>query len=302
MKIKQITFVIAAALAAGAAGAATININGTEATGTLGSLSVDASGNVNITSTGAMTYPDGSSPAPGGSSYTVGGSVTGLPANTSVVLKNNNLDTVSVTADGSFAFPAALSYSSGYNVTVATQPAGANCTLSNGSGTVNSSNVTNVAVACTTTTTAPPPAPGSCGVTPSNVKIGSPVRGDTYPLGNDIYDIYSFPLTVVPGNNNYSASYQGYAAQKIVWISTCPGQVDGNGIPVPVAPTFYTQDYQTANLLVSGVDSTTPNMTYKQLTNGTQYYFNVRNATKASPTVNSCPAGKNCSFVLGWPN
>jgi hypothetical protein len=301
MKLKQITFAIAAILSIGAAGAATININGTEATGTLGSMTVDSSGNVSITSTGSMTYPSsgGTTPPPSASAFTIGGSVTGLPTSTSVVLKNNNLDTVSVTADGSFTFPTTLSYSSGYNVTVATQPAGANCTLSNGSGTVNNSNVTNVAVACTTTTAPPPPATGSCGAKPSNVTIGTPVRGATYPLGGDIY---SFPLTVVPGNNNYSANYQGYAAQKIVWISTCPGQVDGNGLPVPVAPTFYTQGYQTANLLVAGVDSTTPNMTYKQLTNGTQYYFNVRNATTASPTVNSCPAGTNCSFVLGWPN
>lgn len=298
MKIKQISIAIATLLSVGAAGAATIKINGNEATGTLGSLSIDSAGNVNITSTGAMTYTSGTSPTPGGSSYTVGGSVTGLPANTSVILKNNNLDTAKVTASGTFAFPTSLSSSSSYSVSVATQPTGATCAVSNGTGTVNNSNVTNVTVACTTTTT-PPPSSDSCGATPSNVTIGTPVRGATYPLGGNIY---SFPLTVAPANNNYSANYQGYAAQKIVWISTCPGQVDGTGSPVPVASTFYIQGYQTANLLVSGVDNSTPNMTYKQLTNGTQYYFNVRNATKASPAVNSCPAGANCSFVLGWPN
>jgi hypothetical protein len=297
MKIKQITFVIAAALAAGAAGAATININGTEATGTLDNLSVDSAGNVTITSTGAMTYPGGTTPTPGGSGYTVGGSVTGLPANTSVVLKNNNLDTATVTANGPFTFPTSLSYSSGYSVSVSTQPTGANCAVSNGSGTVNNSDITNVAVACTTSSTPPPPSPGVCGTLPSTVTVGVPVRGKFYDLGSGTM---SFPFTVVSGYNNYSASYSSNSpAQKIVWISSCPGATDANGVPAPVGSRFYIQGYQTASLLVSGAATT--DVASKQLKVGDQYYFNVRNATTAAPTVSSCSSG-NCPFVLAVPN
>lgn len=299
MKKNPLLLAVLAAFSVGSLQAASVSINGTEAQGTLGGMTVDGSGNVSITAT-SMTYPTGvTSNPPAAGTYTLGGTVSGLPTGTTVLLKNNGLDSISVTANGPFTFPAALSYASGYAVTVATPPAGASCTLSNATGTVNNVNVTNVGVACTTTAT-PPPTTGACGALPSTVTLDTaPVNGKTYALGGATY---SFPFVVRQGYNNYAANYTSQSpVMKLVWISSCPGGVDANNTPIPVSTNFIVQGYTAATLLVSGVTSASPDMTSSQLTTGQTYYFNVRNATSAAPTVNSCSAA-NCPFVLTVPN
>ena len=87
----------------------------------------------------------GGSPAP--ATYTVGGSVSGLTGS-GLVLRNNGTDNLAISASGSFTFATALAGGSSYSVTVYTQPSGQTCTVSNGSGTIGSSNVTNVSVTC----------------------------------------------------------------------------------------------------------------------------------------------------------
>ena len=80
--------------------------------------------------------------------YSVGGTVSGLSG--TVVLQDNGGDNLSVTANGSFAFPTQLASGAAYAVTVKTQPSGQTCVVSSGNGTVGSANVTSVAVTCTT--------------------------------------------------------------------------------------------------------------------------------------------------------
>lgn len=92
-------------------------------------------------------------PSPPPSAYTIGGNVAGLSG--SLVLRNNGADDLSVSANGAFTFKTALLSAAAYAVTVATQPANQSCSVANGSGTVGSVNVTNVAVTCAA---APPPA------------------------------------------------------------------------------------------------------------------------------------------------
>jgi len=70
------------------------------------------------------------------------------------VLQDNGGDNLSVSANGSFTFATSLASGAGYNVTVMTNPSGQGCTVANGSGTVASANVTNVAVSCTNNSTA----------------------------------------------------------------------------------------------------------------------------------------------------
>ena len=79
-------------------------------------------------------------------SYPVGGAVSGLSG--TVVLQDNGGDDLSVSANGSFTFATPVASGSGYAVTVKTNPSGQSCTVSNGSGTVGSANVTDVAVSC----------------------------------------------------------------------------------------------------------------------------------------------------------
>ena len=84
------------------------------------------------------------------SSYTIGGSVSGLPGGQQLSLVDNgdSAHALTVSSNGNFTFPQPVS--GAYAVTVGTQPTGATCTVSNASGTA-SANVSNVSVACTTT-------------------------------------------------------------------------------------------------------------------------------------------------------
>jgi uncharacterized repeat protein (TIGR03803 family) len=91
----------------------------------------------------------GSSSTP---SFTIGGSVTGLAAGTSLVLQDNGVDSITVSTNAAFAFPRLIPSGGAYVVTVSTPAAGQTCTVSNGSGTVTTSNVINVGVSCVPTT------------------------------------------------------------------------------------------------------------------------------------------------------
>ncbi len=84
--------------------------------------------------------------------YTVGGTVSGL-AGTGFSL-SLGAQTLPLSSNGSFTFPTALASGASYAVTVGTQPSNPTqtCTVTNGSGTIGSANVTNVAVSCTTNT------------------------------------------------------------------------------------------------------------------------------------------------------
>jgi len=79
--------------------------------------------------------------------YTIGGTVHGLTG--TVVLKNNGSDSLSLATSSGFTFATGLASGAAYNVSVATQPAGQTCAVTNGSGTVGSANVTSVIVTCT---------------------------------------------------------------------------------------------------------------------------------------------------------
>jgi subtilisin-like proprotein convertase family protein len=90
----------------------------------------------------------------GPTTYTVGGNVSGLTGSGLVLSLDAGAQTLPVSANGSFTFPTALANGTTYTVTVGTQPStpAQTCTVTSGGGTINSANVTNVAVACTTNT------------------------------------------------------------------------------------------------------------------------------------------------------
>jgi hypothetical protein len=106
----------------------------TNASGVVGSANV-----TNVGVTCQLTPPP---------TYTIGGTVSGLPAGTSVVLVDNDSDVLTVAANGTFTFGTPLTSFSAYSVTVQTTAGNITCSVNNGSGTVGSSDVTNVAVSC----------------------------------------------------------------------------------------------------------------------------------------------------------
>jgi hypothetical protein len=81
--------------------------------------------------------------------YRVGGFVNGLTSPGPLVLQNNGANNITLTSDNSFTFPL-QDEGELYFVTVLTQPPGQTCTVTNGSGTISTSDVNDVDVTCTT--------------------------------------------------------------------------------------------------------------------------------------------------------
>jgi hypothetical protein len=82
-------------------------------------------------------------------SYTIGGTITGLTGK-NLVIQNNAGDDLPVNSNGSFAFPKTALKGDAYAVTVKTQPTDPwqTCTVTAGTGTVASADVTAVAIVC----------------------------------------------------------------------------------------------------------------------------------------------------------
>jgi sugar lactone lactonase YvrE len=80
------------------------------------------------------------------SSYTIGGTISGLAG--PVVLQDMGGDNLTIQADGKFTFAIPINNGNLYNVTVLTQPSGKTCSISSGSGIVSGNTVANVAIFC----------------------------------------------------------------------------------------------------------------------------------------------------------
>jgi hypothetical protein len=88
--------------------------------------------------------------------FTLGGTLTGLPAGDTVTLQDNGGDDLTLNTNGTFTFPTALPNGHAYSVTVSGTGGGTSIqtviyppVTANGSGTISGANVTNVAVTTT---------------------------------------------------------------------------------------------------------------------------------------------------------
>lgn len=102
--------------------------------------------------------------------YSVGGAVTGLSGGNALILQNNGSNALTLGNSGEFTFSTAIAQGAGYNVTVATQPAGKNCTVTYGSGAMGNAPVKNVAVSCI---------PSTSTIDPNGVTTLSPTHKPT---------------------------------------------------------------------------------------------------------------------------
>ena len=148
-------------------------------------------------------HTSGSSGTPSEPQYTVGGTVSGL-SGSGLVLASNTGETVNVGADGAFSFKTTFPDGSPYYVLVLTQPGSPTqtCVATNGSGTIQSSNVTGITVACKTKT-----APTD---TIGGVVVGLTGSGLVLQNGSDTVAVtangsFVFP-TALPSGATYSVS------------------------------------------------------------------------------------------------
>lgn len=176
-------------------------------------------------SSGTAASMDGTpSPDPITSSFSVGGSVSGL-AGGGLVLQLNGAGDLPVSASGSFSFATKIQSGGNYAVTVKTQPAAPlqTCTVSSGLGTVGSADVTSVSVVCST----------------DAFKVGGTVSGlaGTLVLQNNGGDDlvlsdngdFSF-VTPVAAGAGYSVSVKTQPAAQICTVSAGAGSVGSAAI------------------------------------------------------------------------
>ena len=174
----------------------------------------------------------------GGTSFNISATVSGLPANTSVVLQDNGGDNLTITTNGiTTDFNTPVATGAAYAVTVLTQPAGATCTPGAGaSGNIASANV-NVAVTCAD----PPIAAGAAHVCAITSAGGVVCWGanDFGQLGNGTTTDSARPVQVVglTGVVSVTAGYDSTCALTgsgaiWCWGDNSSGQL-GNGTYAP---------------------------------------------------------------------
>ncbi len=143
--------------------------------------------------------------------YSIGGTVTGLSANGLTL--TDGTETVSPAANATtFTFPTAVASGTAYTVTVTSQPTGLTCTVSNGTGTVASTDVTSVKVACATNNLS------------GTAATGSPITDATVTL----VDSQGAQVTAkTDSKGNYSLSTAGMTPPFLVKVVTASPSPNG---------------------------------------------------------------------------
>jgi hypothetical protein len=80
------------------------------------------------------------------SSYTLGGSITGL--NGSILIQSNLSENLTLNAEGTFTFTSRYLANTNYSLRIITQPSFQSCTITNSSGVVQNANVNNILITC----------------------------------------------------------------------------------------------------------------------------------------------------------
>ena len=200
--------------------------------------------------------------------YTIGGTVSGLSG--SVVLQNNGTDNETVSSDGAFTFSTAIAEGRPYAVTVLTQPVGQVCTVTNGSGTTGSSNITNVSVTCVSNDTTLIASVPTLGLSVKDTALNAALTGK--PRRIKITNIGSIAATSVTystspalpsGTTIDPASCGTIAALSACELTITPGgtasATAGNTSPTPIT------------LSISGTNTNTLRPTLNVLTYGSVY-------------------------------
>lgn len=132
------TFTMPVRLASGSSYAVTVQ------TQPIGSICTVAAGAGTIASTAITNVDVRCAPT----AISVAGTVRGLNAASSVAIKLNEGSPLTLSANGAFNFPSTVAFGSPYAVTVAAQPSGQTCSVSNGTANLATANATDVQVVC----------------------------------------------------------------------------------------------------------------------------------------------------------
>jgi hypothetical protein len=229
--------------------------------------------------------------------YTVGGTVSGLTG--SVVLRNGG-ELLTVRADGAWAFATRVRSGTPYSVTIATQPEGQTCSVANGTGTVGTGNVTDVAVTCIT----PEPSTFTIGGTVSGLDGQLVLRNGSENLTVTRNGPYAFATRVTSGTA-YSVSVATQPSGQECSVSNSSGSVgQGNVTNVNVSCTTTAGSGFTIGGSVTGLDGTVVlGLRGERLSvsaNGPfTFATRVANGETYAVTVATQPPGQACTVTNG---
>jgi hypothetical protein len=149
----------------------------------------------------------------------VSGTVSGLGTGLSLALQNNGADTVTVAANGTFAFPTKLPSLGPFSITVLTQPVGQTCTVTRPTGVIptdgNQANTTTVACVA-----------NSLGATVSGLTAGSAVTLSNagVQLVVNANGVATFPGILV-GGTAYAVTVAVQPAGQVCTLSSASGAI-----------------------------------------------------------------------------
>jgi N-acetylneuraminic acid mutarotase len=248
-------------------------------------------GGANVTGIGVACTPN---------AYSIGGTVSGLNSGNSIVLADNGGNLTTVSANHSYTFSTQIASGSGYAVTISTQPTGQVCSVSNGTGTVVSANVTNVNVSCGDNNY-------NVGATVSGLLSGNSVvllnnGGDALTVtANGGPDEFSTP---VAAGSAYDVTVQSVTAGQSCTVASGSGTIAGSNVVATVSCTA--NDYSIGGSvtgMLSGrsivLEDNGGNLT--TVTSNTTFTFSTEIASGSGylVAVSTSPVGQTCSVTNG---
>ncbi|WP_129781700.1 choice-of-anchor tandem repeat GloVer-containing protein [Peristeroidobacter soli] len=231
-------------------------------------------------------------------SFALGGTITGLGNNSGLVLANGS-DTLNVDAGASsFTMPGAVAYGAAYSVTVQQAPAGLTCTISQGSGSMPASDLTNVVVACAD----------------QSYDVGGSIHGLTVSglvlaNGPDTLSIqanassFTMPTPVAFGSN-YDLVVQAQPANFTCTVSDGSGTMGADpvtAVSITCAQTAFTLGGTIDGLTTNGLVLSNGSETLTVLANASTFTMPSAVATGASYNISvvSSPVTKTCTVLNG---
>jgi hypothetical protein len=279
------SFAFSTAVASGSSYAVTVKTQPSGETCTVTNGSGTASANVsNVQVTCATT------------TYTFGGTVSGLTGTGLVLFNGSTGDKLPVSANGSFTFGVTEPSGSSYSVTVLTQPTGQSCTVTNGSGTM-SANVTNIQVTCTMTTY-------TIGGTVSGLTGTGLVLQDNSGNNLAVSASGSFTFsTAVASGSTYSVTVLTQPTGQSCTVTNGSGTASANvsNVQVTCSTTTYTIGGTVSGLTASGLVLADGSQTVSPVSGATSFTFPtaVASSTIYSVTVETQPSGETCTVTNG---